>query len=408
MISTDSIVLEQLQAGLKLLMQGKYPGEITAEITNPDLAAVVTAFNHLATQLKELHEYTLKMSRGILTAKTPSKTNFLAGSLKDLHCKLNHLTWQTQQIEQGDYKQRIDFMGEFSTAFNSMVVTLEERELRLKEEIAVRKQAEAEVRTQNQLITDSLHYAAAIQRTILPNPALIESSIADYFIIWQPRSIVGGDFYWFYPFPGGMLAAVIDCTGHGVPGALMTLAVSQILRRMSAMVAAVQPADLLVMLDEKVRETFYSITENRDLLHVGLDMAILKINTSLQQAVFSGARLSLFHYHDNYLEEIPGSRRSIGYQLKTNLNAKRSPVQFENKYISYLAGDRFYLATDGLFDQYSTHLNEPFGIDRFTETIIQTQPLPMREQKNVLLNKLTTFIANDDQRDDITVIGFQI
>lgn len=402
----DVTILNQLQAGLKLLMAGKYPEEIPFDECSEPLIEVVGSFNRLAKQLKELYEYTIPLARGVLHAERPGKTNFLASGLKELHSKLSHLTWQAQQIEKGDYKQRVDFMGEFSHAFNSMVVKLEEREERLKGEILIRKKAEQEVRLQNELITDSIHYAAVIQRSILPDTAQIADYAAASFVIWKPRDIVGGDFFWVVPRQEGFMAAVIDCTGHGVPGAFMTLAVNQMLKTLESNMDYT-PADFLTILDEKVRETFYSSGMNHERLYAGLDMGLVFVNGIERKIVFAGARLPLFHLHNKQMNEIAGSRRSIGYEGRSRVGRKTA-VHFQNREFSYTRGDKLYLSTDGFFDQHGELDSNPFGIDDFAQTLFENQSLPMEEQKIILINKLAAYMGSEEQRDDITVIGFEL
>lgn len=408
MSNQDLLVLKQLQTGFKLLMQGKYPDKVSAEECSKPLAEVVLSFNRLAGQMKELYEYTVPLARGILNIERPGKTNFLAASMKELHSKLNHLTWQAQQIEKGDYEQRIDFMGEFSLAFNSMVVKLDERERRLKEEILIRQKAEKEVRLQNKLITDSINYAAVIQRSILPDAALISSHTADSFVIWQPRDIVGGDFYWFVPCPYGFMAAIIDCTGHGVPGAFVTLAVSQMLKTILDSGREYTPADVLTVLDEKVREAFYATGENKEHLYAGLDMGLVAVNRTEQSVTFAGARLPLFYLHKEKIVEIASCRRSIGYESKRRPGKKARQVHFENIKFCYEAGDRLYLSTDGFFDQHGCADTNPFGIDYFIRALTENSQLTLQEQKEILMNRLAVYMGTEKQRDDITVIGFRL
>ena len=404
----DLLVLRELHTGLRNLLKGKYPDQIVAQECSESVLEVVQSFNQLVRQIKELYENAMLLAKGTLNGERPGKTNLLAGGMKELHSKLNHLTWQAQQIEKGDYQQRIDFMGEFSHAFNSMVIKLEERERRLKEEILVRQKAEAEVRLQNKLITDSIQYAAVIQRSILPNSALIASLTAESFIIWQPRDIIGGDFYWFVQCPSGFMAAIIDCTGHGVPGAFMTLAVSQMLKTMLESGIDYSPADVLTALDEKVRETFYPTGENRERMYAGLDMGLIKVNTIEHKVTFAGARLPLFHLRAGQVTEIPGSRRSVGYATSGRLGKKTRYIHFENREIDYTTGDRFYLSTDGYFDQHGCIDANPFGISKFVQLLIANCSLPLQEQKAILLDELETYMGIEKQRDDITMIGLTL
>ncbi|BBB93517.1 SpoIIE family protein phosphatase [Methylomusa anaerophila] len=398
--------LEQLRIGIRLLAKGRYPDTIAAEGCSELVGEIVYLFNQVAGHFRELYEYAVPLTKGSLNVKRPDKTNFLAGSLKELHSRLNHLTWQAQQIEKGDYKQRVDLVGEFFQAFNSLVIKLEEREQRLKEEILVCQQAEAEVRAQNKLITDSIHYGAVIQQSILPELSFLENYIAESFVIWRPRDIVGGDFYWCAPCTDGFMAAVIDCTGHGVPGAFMTIAVNQMIKRLLDENANCQPADVLALLDKKIHETFYTHSGSKERLYVGLDMGLVKVNTTAHKVVFAGARLPLFFVHSGKIKEIPGSRRSIGYDQKSRLRKKLRIIQFENREFGYEPGDGLYLSTDGFFDQHGENPN-PFSIDNFSKLITENFLLPMTEQRTALLQNLETYMGMEEQLDDITVMGLK-
>jgi serine phosphatase RsbU (regulator of sigma subunit) len=168
------------------------------------------------------------------------------------------------------------------------------------------------------------------------------------------------------------------------------------------------PAGLLTILDEKVRETFYASGKNPERLYAGLDMGLISVNRIDQRVTFAGARLPLFHVHNGQITEIPGSRRSIGYEGKSRLGKKACHIDFENREVPYEVGDRLYLSTDGFFDQHGDVDTNPFGIADFVQLLLENDLLPLQEQKNILLNKLAAYMGIEKQRDDITVIGFEL
>ena len=328
----DLLVLAQLQTGFELLMQGKYPAQIPAEECSQPLAQVVLSFNRLAGQMKELYEYTVPLARGILNIERPGKMNFLAASIKELHSKLNHLTWQAQQIARGDYEQRIDFMGEFSLAFNSMVIKLDERERRLKEEILNRQKAEQEVRLQNKLMTDNIRYAGSIQRGFLP--ADLDNEFLSICNIYQPHEHVSGDIfdYLWNDQTQTLSGYVADIMGHGVGTALQAMALRVLFRQ--AKEKRLSCGDTLRWINSKVSP------------YVAEDTfaAAIYFQIDFKRQILSFAVAGINHL-------FAWTAQQAGLISKPGIFLGLLPdPEYEEHEIAFQSGDVFLFLTDGLFD----------------------------------------------------------
>ncbi len=263
------------------------------------------------------------------------------------------------------------------------------------------------VRMQNELITGSIKYAKTIQQSILPQKKELDSYF-DNFILYKPKNIVSGDFYWFFKseYEKGkeyLFFATVDCTGHGVPGAFMSLIGSRLLNEIVKDEHIYQPSRILEALDQGVRLSLNQETgDNND----GMDIALCRIekNTEdLYQIVFSGAKISLLIYKSKTktVERLKGSRKHIGGFLSRNKELVFSDFEFEAT-----QNDIIYLSSDGFADQNNKE-REKFGFDKFTELLNKHAELPMKEQLNGIEKALSDFQINEEQRDDITVVGLR-
>jgi serine phosphatase RsbU (regulator of sigma subunit) len=268
--------------------------------------------------------------------------------------------------------------------------------LELEKQIAARTK---ELAQHNEKIMDSIDYAKRIQESILPERSKLARAFADHFILWRPRDIVGGDFYWFRPCQQGYLIAVGDCTGHGVPGAFMTMLTITALNRIADETSPERPADLLSKLNRQIKETLRQDTKE-GLTDDGLDIGLLYVNG--RNAVYSGAGCSVYIADGAGVRAIKGDRRSVGYR-KTSLEHL-----FTNHELQLDASDSIYMSTDGLFDQNGGDKNYSFGRRRFIELIERIRQLPMNEQKQRLEQELQKYMGQDQQRDDITVLGIKL
>ena len=258
----------------------------------------------------------------------------------------------------------------------------------------------AEISEQNTRIMESIHYAKTIQESILPGPDLWKKVMTDNFVLWRPRDIVGGDFYWLKETEQGFILVVGDCTGHGVPGALMTMAVNSILNNIVLENDVRSPVLIIKELNRQLREALnkekgdYSTDD-------GLEAGICYYDNT-DKLLFAGAKISLYVSSAEQVTRYDGCRSGIGY-IKSTFTSEFRDVELRIK-----QGDRFYLTTDGYIDQNGGLNDYSFGKRKFKEIIAQISSLPMQEQGAYYEKELVDYIGDKAQRDDITVVGFEI
>ena len=255
-----------------------------------------------------------------------------------------------------------------------------------------------ELEQKNQKIMDSIDYAQRLQESILPARSDLAAMFADFFVIWQPRDQVGGDFYWARRLDEDRgLIAVIDCTGHGVPGAFMTMAVNSILDHITATVQD-DPARILAELNRRVKETLHR-SDPKGLSDDGLDIGLCYLEHN-RRILFAGAKISLFVGRGGKMQLIRGTNKSLGY--------RRSSLElaFANNEWLVEPGDVFYLTSDGFIDQNGGERDVPFGRQRFMATLGALQGHSLTSQRESLAARLQEYMGEELQRDDITVFGF--
>jgi PAS domain S-box-containing protein len=225
-------------------------------------------------------------------------------------------------------------------------------------DVSARKTAEQEAQEASQLILQSLRYASRIQSAILPAREELALVTADHFLIWEPRDIVGGDFFWFQPINHGYFIIVGDCTGHGVPGAFMTLIAWGILDRLLTGTQDNRPSLVLAGLHRRVQNL---LGQNRDSGETddGLEAGVCFINPSKQEITFAGARFSLWKSSADDVIEIKGDRNGLGYRRHAQ------EATFADLTFPLDTRDAFYLTTDGLIDQIGGPDGRSFGKRRF-------------------------------------------
>jgi PAS domain S-box-containing protein len=261
------------------------------------------------------------------------------------------------------------------------------------------KESEQRAAAANQLILQSLRYASRIQAAVLPARRDLEEIASDHFLIWEPRDIVGGDFFWFQPIESGYAVMVGDCTGHGVPGAFMTLIAWGLLDRMLRSAANDNPSQVLAGLHRGV-QSLLGQNEEQGETDDGLEAGICFINPKERRMTFSGARFSLWRSNRDGVIEIKGDRKGVGY--------RRYPLEttFTDITLPFGEEDRFYLTTDGLIDQIGGPRGRSFGKRRFQELLMQYRGTSMREQEESLRRALAKYQGQQLRRDDLTVLGF--
>lgn len=255
----------------------------------------------------------------------------------------------------------------------------------------------------NRKIVDSINYAKNIQLSILPQEIDMKPVVNDYFVYWKPKDIVGGDCYWIEEFENGYILAVIDCTGHGVPGALMTMLAFSTLRRILHMTgnAYLSPALLLRDMSKLVRASLYS-REKVNKSNDGMDIGICYVDKMGKQVTFAGANINLFSDIQGEINIIKGDRQSIGY---ANSNVF---YNFKNTVIDIKQDSQFYLMTDGFLDQGGGDREFAFGKKRLMQTLQDCKERNLAAQKEHLISVLSDYQGDYPQRDDMTLLGFRV
>lgn len=272
------------------------------------------------------------------------------------------------------------------------------------------EQQKEEVDEKNQEIISSLRYAKRLQEALLPPKNLLESFFKDnYFILYQPRDIVSGDFYWARkikttPREGKskdfLLIAVADCTGHGVPGAFMSLLGSNFLHQSATEKDVNTPAQALDFLNQKIITTLnhgYGEEKIRD----GMDISFIAIDTETKQLAYSGANNPAYVLRNKTLETLKATKQAIG-----NMNDEVIP--FDNVTTQLHDGDCVYLFTDGYADQFGGPKGKKLMRKQFEEVLIANSDKTMREQKLALENTYNNWKGSLDQVDDVCVIGIRV
>lgn len=249
-------------------------------------------------------------------------------------------------------------------------------------------------------ITRNLNYSGKIQKSILPSKEKIDAILNENFILNIPRKLISGDFYWVGNHGKLKAVAAIDCTGHGVQGALMTLAGMAFLNDIIGKNTNYSPAQILSELREKVMNLLQQTVEDSD-TNYGMDISIAIIDTENSKLHFAGANNPVYIVKDNELVQIKGDRMPIGINLIFDR-------EFESSSIDIKPGDCVYLFTDGYADQFGGPGNKKFRYKQFQDLILEIHKQPMPQQKEILQKTFTDWKGSYSQVDDVLVIGFKI
>lgn len=253
---------------------------------------------------------------------------------------------------------------------------------------------------QNQLITDSIKYAQRIQQSLLPDTRSFKEVLPASFIFFKPKDIVSGDFYWFAEQDGKIILAVIDCTGHGVPGAFMTVLANSLLDQIVNESNITAPDMILSLLDHKIQHHLHQ--QDSDVIETdGLDIALVVFNKRSMILSYAGAKIPLYHSHHDQIQMVAPNRFSVGARSK-------SEREFHSHHIKMRSGDFFYLATDGFQDQFGGPHEKKFMKTRFRQLLQHILPMGVEDQYGELGKSFYHWKGNQSQTDDVLVIGVKI
>jgi len=252
----------------------------------------------------------------------------------------------------------------------------------------------------NSQLTDSIRYAKRIQESLLPENKELRHIFPDSFIFYKPKDIVSGDFYWFNEVDHKTVIATVDCTGHGVPGAFMTVLANSLLNQIVLESKITDPNLVITLLDQKVQQNLHQNQINSSTTD-GMDIALCTIDKTNFETQFTGAKLPLYYVHKEQLTQIKGDRFSVGSsQFKDKF--------FTSKKIKLKKGDTLYFCSDGFQDQFGGENNKKFMKTQFREMLCSLHRFSMEEQFNRINKIYYDWKGGTPQTDDILVVGIRL
>lgn len=274
-------------------------------------------------------------------------------------------------------------------------------EQRVAERTADLKKAFEQLEEAHETVNSSIQYASRIQRSILPPEDAFKAMIPEHFVLWKPRDVVGGDIYWCKPWGEGVLVILGDCTGHGVPGAFMTMLSSGALERAIRDVAPGNVGELLQHTHQNLQNT---LNQGGEQGHSddGIEMGVCYLNKNKSKMVFAGARFDLYILKTGAVEIIKGSKSGMGYR------GIPYDQEYASREIALHSDATYYLASDGIIDQVGEVTGWGVGRKRLMQWMIEAAHLPLEEQKNQIFEKFLTYQGCEKRRDDVALIGLKV
>ncbi|MCD6566038.1 MAG: SpoIIE family protein phosphatase [Bacteroidales bacterium] len=257
-----------------------------------------------------------------------------------------------------------------------------------------------EISRQKKEIIESLEYACLIQTALLPQSSSIHKTLHDSFIFYLPKDIVSGDFYWIYERKESVLFAAVDCTGHGVPGALMSILGITSLNEIVNNLDSIKANRILNQLREKIMKSLHQTGqggESKD----GMDISLCIFNRKTKELQYSGANNSLYYIRRDILHEIKPDKMPIGV---SGIEEK----SFRNNVVKMKKGDVLYIFTDGFPDQFGGPKEKKFKYKPFKNLLLEIHNKNMKEQREILLSTFHAWKRDFEQVDDILIIGVRI
>lgn len=277
-------------------------------------------------------------------------------------------------------------------------IILEQKVVERTEVISKQK---TEIEKKSSVITDSIEYARNIQQAILPSEEEINKQFSEYFILYKPKDIVSGDFYWMHEDKDRVLLAVADCTGHGVPGAFVSLMGHNLLNDTVNVKGKSQPAEVLDELNVQILRTLKQKNTNASAKY-GMDISLISLDKKMRTLEFAGAHNPLLVLRNHECIEIKADRRAIGNFKKAN------QPDFANQAFPLMKGDMLYMFSDGYCDQIGGPDNKKFFSQPFRELLATICELDPQQQKKVLEETTVNWRGKRIQMDDILVFGIRV
>lgn len=250
-------------------------------------------------------------------------------------------------------------------------------------------------------VHSSIQYASHIQKSLLPPPDRFDQIVSEHFVLWEPRDVVGGDIYWCKRWGAGSLIVLGDCTGHGVPGAFMTLISAGAFEIVIREVVPGDVAGFIQLMNRMVQDMLHQ--DNCDgCSNDGLELGVCYLADDKSRLAFAGARFELFYTENGVANVIKGTREGIGYR-GISLDQEYAACELELQ-----PGMVFYMASDGIIDQAGGEKGFGFGKSRFKKLLEEACGFPLDKQRAFILDALRAYQGDQQRRDDVSVIGFRV
>lgn len=290
-----------------------------------------------------------------------------------------------------------DDLAENERILEQKVIERTEEVVRQKEEIEKQRQKLEELYKD---VTDSIRYAKRLQDSILPPDLLVRKMLPQSFVLFRPKDIVSGDFYWFYQLKETVLFAAVDCTGHGVPGAFMSLVGNNALNQAVKEHGNTEPGKILDELNKLSSEALNKNSESTS-VRDGMDLSMCSLNLKTNELMYAGANNPLYIVRDEKIIQLKPDKFAIGA-------FEPGSKSYTNHKYNLEKGDHLYLFSDGYADQFGGTKGKKFMYRQFRELLLSMRNLSMEDQKLLLSNAIEKWRGSYEQVDDILVIGIRI
>jgi ligand-binding sensor domain-containing protein/serine phosphatase RsbU (regulator of sigma subunit) len=254
----------------------------------------------------------------------------------------------------------------------------------------------------NKNIEDSINYARRIQKAMLTTPKQFRTVLPESFILHKPKDIVSGDFYWISEQGGKIFVAAADCTGHGVPGAFMSLISFELFRKIIKTEKIYTPASILNAMNENFAEIFGNVEDV--VIRDGMDLSFCVFEKSMEKLEYSGAFNPLYIVRDNSLIELKADHFSIG----ADIGSDSPPKVFTNHNVLLQSGDMIYMFSDGYADQFGGPEGKKYKYRRFRHLLLVIHKLPLDKQRTIIEDNIESWRGDGEQVDDILIIGIRV
>ncbi len=381
--------------------------EIAAKINNPELLKLnynsIAEAYALKQDFKNAYEYS-------------SKYNILADSIQNLknNKRISEIStnYESQKQENIILKQDTEIkLSELRRsrtiiiisviiiiAISVLVVILIRSLKNLKKTTQLLVDQNFLITQKSDIITDNLNYAKIIQTALLPSHNDFKKLFRESFILFMPKDIIGGDFIWYRTIDNTKIFALIDCTGHGVSAALMSVIGNTLLNKIIVEDGRTEPADILYKLDAALKPLLFKEAENSCIMD-GMDIALCTVQNDI--LTFSGSFMPICVISNGNVTVFKGTRYLIGGNIFENKSG------FSNETIRLKKGDNIYMFSDGYYDQFGGETFRPLKFKNFENMLISNHHLPMDKQKQFFQKYIIDWIGDYEQLDDITLVGIK-